>query len=351
LYCQITATYKKKPVKSLVRAWILFLFIFILYLTYGFHAESDEHILISNGLALLRFVVLYLLFKHLNYQSPIVRLSSLGVLLISFLLVFLLGESVYSASLELDQSYGLMAYFQIDYQTVAAAVLISVLILLDGRYPKKRFLIYVFAVYVLLGLGARFELIACIVVIFIRELKGGYALAFYSIILTLLLVVLTLFFEQSMSDEFDYLISRYRLFRIFEDESVSVRWEFFMRAIETISDNFFWGDYASYEPGSYAHNIISAWVDTGFLGFLVLLFIYIYAFILIMRFLIYRRTRLNGFAPMIIVVSILAALFAKHYTNLYLPVMVGSIVAFFSSRTENHITCNGRRRKFSFSRI
>jgi O-antigen ligase len=43
-----------------------------------------------------------------------------------------------------------------------------------------------------------------------------------------------------------------------------------VQALETIAKYPLQGSYASYEPGSYAHNILSAWVDLGLFGFLAL---------------------------------------------------------------------------------
>jgi hypothetical protein len=42
-------------------------------------------------------------------------------------------------------------------------------------------------------------------------------------------------------------------------------------ARQTISASPIFGDYASYTPGHYAHNILSAWVDLGLFGFVYLL--------------------------------------------------------------------------------
>ena len=57
------------------------------------------------------------------------------------------------------------------------------------------------------------------------------------------------------------------LLNVTADNSWVERSSAFEEAILTIWDNPVFGDYGSYEKGSYAHNILSAWVDTGFLGF------------------------------------------------------------------------------------
>ena len=53
--------------------------------------------------------------------------------------------------------------------------------------------------------------------------------------------------------------------------SVSARHHLTAQALRTIYLHPILGDYASYAPGSYAHNILSTWVDLGLFGFLGLL--------------------------------------------------------------------------------
>ena len=58
--------------------------------------------------------------------------------------------------------------------------------------------------------------------------------------------------------------------------SVSARHHLTGQALRTIDLHPILGDYASYAPGNYAHNILSAWVDLGLFGFLGLLALLIY---------------------------------------------------------------------------
>ncbi|MBP1204721.1 hypothetical protein JOD97_002763 [Duganella sp. 1411] len=58
--------------------------------------------------------------------------------------------------------------------------------------------------------------------------------------------------------------------------SVSARHHLTVLALRTIDLHPVLGDYASYPPGYYAHNILSAWVDLGLFGFLGLLLLLIY---------------------------------------------------------------------------
>ena len=58
--------------------------------------------------------------------------------------------------------------------------------------------------------------------------------------------------------------------------SASARHALTEQALRTIADHPILGDYGSYPSGRYAHNILSAWVDLGLLGFAALLALLLY---------------------------------------------------------------------------
>jgi hypothetical protein len=56
-----------------------------------------------------------------------------------------------------------------------------------------------------------------------------------------------------------------------QSTSANKRHHLSMYALNTIAQFPVFGDYASYTPGFYSHNVLSAWVDTGFFGFIFVL--------------------------------------------------------------------------------
>ncbi|UUZ54929.1 O-antigen ligase family protein [Massilia sp. H-1] len=56
-----------------------------------------------------------------------------------------------------------------------------------------------------------------------------------------------------------------------QSTSANKRHHLTMYAMNTIAQFPVFGDYASYNPGFYSHNVLSAWVDTGLFGFLFVL--------------------------------------------------------------------------------
>jgi hypothetical protein len=61
-----------------------------------------------------------------------------------------------------------------------------------------------------------------------------------------------------------------------QSSSASMRHELTLQALASIARHPLLGDYASYQVGLYAHNVLSAWVDLGLLGFAALLVLLIY---------------------------------------------------------------------------
>jgi hypothetical protein len=61
------------------------------------------------------------------------------------------------------------------------------------------------------------------------------------------------------------------LLNLSQSTSADMRHHLAVYARQTIAAHPLLGDYGSYEPGHYAHNVLSAWVDLGLFGFLYLL--------------------------------------------------------------------------------
>ncbi len=334
LFKEIKQWKDKIALKFIRRLWFLFLAIFALYLAYGFFVEVNPLILFSNVLALIRFFVMYFIFKNINTSSKIIRGVSIVVLLVVFLLVLLSPGHVHTDVLEFEEN-SLFATdsFQIDYQTMGALVLIASFIASDSSSYIGRLVIFIIALLSLLGCGARFELIAFIVCMGIRELKllGAAKFFIYFLVLTVLGTLIYFLVYMSKGGVMD-LKQGIRIFQLIEDGSINDRLYLFYEATHVIRDNFLFGDYANYNPGAYAHNIISAWVDMGFIGFFALSLIYFSSIYLFYKNYLIKRRVYKSFAFLMIVSSFMAASFSKHYTNIYLPIMVGAIVAHFSNR-------------------
>ncbi|HMG46766.1 MAG TPA: hypothetical protein VK614_04840 [Allosphingosinicella sp.] len=103
-------------------------------------------------------------------------------------------------------------------------------------------------------------------------------------------------------------------------------------AMRSIWEHPFVGDYANYEPGFYAHNIFSVWVDFGLAGFVLYgLCILVPAYLLIHDFRIGARSTQNAFAIANILACIVLLLTSKNGAYYAVPFAIG-IAAYQHSR-------------------
>lgn len=99
--------------------------------------------------------------------------------------------------------------------------------------------------------------------------------------------------------------------------------------LETIIKNPILGDFASYPPGLFAHNVTSAWVDLGFLGFVWFFLLALYClFILIRTPCGFSKSNEKRMLLAMILAGIVLLLSAKYFTYPLFAVTLGLIVNF-----------------------
>ncbi|MET0857465.1 MAG: hypothetical protein ABWY27_11995 [Telluria sp.] len=113
-----------------------------------------------------------------------------------------------------------------------------------------------------------------------------------------------------------------------QSTSAIARHHLSVHAVQTISNYPVFGDYASYAPGHYSHNILSAWVDLGIFGIVFLLAILIMPAIpMFIRECFSRRNGgdfVLGFALACITVLLL---FTSHY---FTDMLIGATLGAYS---------------------
>jgi hypothetical protein len=137
------------------------------------------------------------------------------------------------------------------------------------RATALRVLLYCLAAPTLFLNTARSEFVAMLFLVPIIEM-------YYSqrkIILISVLAALFLILYHS-ADQILALLPDNRtleLLNLSQSSSANKRHHLSVYALNTIANFPVFGDYASYNPGFYSHNLLSAWVDTGLFGFLFIL--------------------------------------------------------------------------------
>jgi hypothetical protein len=134
-----------------------------------------------------------------------------------------------------------------------------------------------------------------------------------------------------VSTNFDLLLTHLPNNRILElldlshSTSAIARHHLTEQAMQTISAYPIFGDYASYAPGHYSHNVLSAWVDLGIFGFVFLLAVLILpAFPMFLSGVFSKRDRgdfVLGFTLVCITVLLLAK--SHYFTDMFISATLG----------------------------
>lgn len=246
-----------------------FLLYFFLVVAVNFANGANQVIVKEYIVSIIHFAVVFIIFRIADFNLKPFRWTLFVCLAMMALTIFtfsvdgsfdMKGEGVASSAEAVST-----------YQGFARSYLLTALVLL--AFSKNIFLrwaIYALSVASLFVNGARSELIAMIAVIpMVEVLYARNTLVAFIIALVLTIVAITSYQE--------FIIHALPDNRVLEilDLSKSTSWEsreyLFHYAMNTIGDHPLLGDFGSYTSlggtGSYAHNVISAWVDLGFVGF------------------------------------------------------------------------------------
>lgn len=222
-------------------------------------------VIIGNHLLGILFITnLFLIFRLTDFSRGDARFLLLASLAGMSAIVFSysVDGSFYLAPLGTAKNPESLATYQ-GFSRSYLFTYVAVIAFCRGR--MLRIVLYCVAAPTLFVNTARSEFVAMLFTIPIIEIY--YARR--KVILTVMLAALFLTIYLNL----DYLLSILPSNRILElldlsqSTSANKRQQLSMYAVNTIAQFPIFGDYASYNPGFYAHNVLSAWVDTGVFGF------------------------------------------------------------------------------------
>jgi O-antigen ligase len=198
-----------------------------------------------------------------------------------------------------------------------------------------RLVLYAIAVAALFLNGARSELVAALCVLPMIELYRAKHWFPY------LYVVLLVFGLANIDPQF--LANRFpesrvwELFNLSQSSSAAARHELTEHALRTIAEHPVLGAYASYPPGGYSHNILSAWVDLGVFGFVYMLFMLLRTAVgLCSRgWLVRPRSGQFLLAWSLICISLLLLATAKTFDDMFFGAAMGAYANYRSSQQRN----------------
>lgn len=302
----------------------LWLFVaFVNYLLGQPHGFSSD-IFIWSASGVLFNIVCYLVAIKLDVAEHSKKLLLLFFIMVG-MVIFNIGDlGIFYVAQEFEGEAGQIA----SYQGFARSLLVMCL-LLTGLYWKKSKIIYFVIFASLIGLffnGARSEFSAYAVGLISISLIYSFkspSFGFKMLSLFICLTALVYYFIDVLPDS--------RMFQLLDIGSASssiARMDLQSYSIALIKKNPIIGDYGGYVDiggvGSYAHNIISSWVNLGLLGFLS--YVLIFSFMWVVAFKkIFAHMHLIDFRVFlfILVCVTVLMLFAKDYSYMLFGFLIG----------------------------
>lgn len=257
---------KNKGYFSKFDAYIVFFIIYcILVLAFNFSAGASSSITQRYVLSFLFFFDTYIIFRMIDFNDK---------KFFAFAMLSLLIMSAITVRFSIDGFFYLQALGEATnpdslatYQGFARSYIYTFFIIISiAKSIGARFLLYGIASVSLFLNGARSEFSAVLFSIPIIELYYAKHKLYLIISFALLLILFGVNMQSVVGMLPDNRTAQ--LFDLSNSSSAVARQQLASNAWRTIIENPVFGDFASYQNGHYAHNILSAWVDFGLSGFL-----------------------------------------------------------------------------------
>lgn len=224
-------------------------------------------IVIAHLEGMLFMTNVFILFKMIDFTAQQFRYPAILCLIgMSAIIISFSAEGMFRMdALGLSKDPAALS----TYQGLARSYLVTLLCVVNyTRSLTLRVVIYSVGAASLFLNTARSEFVAMLFVIPIIELYFTKKKVLFILILASLagLVVMN-------ADLIEAQLPNNRILELLDlshSNSAILRHQMMAQAAQTVSAHPILGDYASYENGHYAHNIFSAWVDLGIIGFIYL---------------------------------------------------------------------------------
>ena len=245
----------------------LFLAYFLGVVTVNAATGANLAIVAYHLLAILFMVLVYVMFSFLDFGSR--RFRSIGLLSLAAMSAIVFAYSndgvFYLGALGVAKDSTALA----TYQGFSRSYLFTYLaVVCFSRSLPLRLLLHVIGAATLFVNTARSEFVALIFAIPLIEFYySRYKLVFLLAGIGLATMV-SLYVDQILAA-----LPANRILELLDlshSSSATKRHQLTAYALETISAHPLLGDYGSYRPGYYSHNVLSAWVDLGLFGMLYL---------------------------------------------------------------------------------
>lgn len=301
-----------------------FITYFLVVVLFNLSFMQDRTIPYSHLASIMQSLVLYCIASQLDLKSRQLKLICYASFTAMSLIIFSYSTQ---GSFNLRAS-GVEVEHLASYQSFALCYFVIFALLIQSTSTiKHRLFIYTIAAAALYLNVARSEFVGALIFMtfyefFISRRKSMLIPSILLISIPVITIAVTL------AITFDTTIPENRIGLLLnpsQDQSALMRNEFASNGFDTISQNPIFGDYAGYEPGAYIHNILSAWVDLGALGFAAFTFMLLIPTVLCIQKAMLNRDRDNSLvlclSLLIVTITLLVA--GKYFTYLLAPISLG----------------------------
>jgi hypothetical protein len=247
-----------------------FLAFFTLAVGFNYAAGAPSDVAKHHAVAIMQLTSVFIVFRLADFHSKAMQWMCIACVAGMTAIIFIMSvDGFFYLKIQGDPD---SADAVATYQGFARSYLATLLVVLpfsSGMW--LRLLVYAIAVPALFLNGARSELIAFLLLMAIVEIfRTRHKMLLFGLLFLVAAGALT------YADEIIDMLPVNRSVQLLDIDSAS-SWEarnfLLAQALATIASHPVLGDYGSYfylfgSSGSYAHNILSAWVDLGFAGFL-----------------------------------------------------------------------------------
>ncbi|MET0857497.1 MAG: hypothetical protein ABWY27_12155, partial [Telluria sp.] len=246
----------------------LFLVFFLAIIAVNAASGANPIIARDHVLGMMYLMNTFIMFKMIDFPQPAFRLPAVLCLLgmSATVFAFSVDGRFYLGGLGLAKDPASLA----TYQGFARSYLVTFLpIIAYTRSLPLRVLLYALGTATLFLNSARSEFAALLFAIPIIEFCFTRQKLLFVIVLASLAGLVIMNFEALLAQ-----LPNNRILELLDlshSTSAIARHHLSERALQTISSYPIFGDYGSYAPGHYSHNVLSAWVDLGIFGFVFLL--------------------------------------------------------------------------------
>jgi hypothetical protein len=331
-------TYALKHNRDYASCFELYLSMFVVYylfiLCINFLGGATQIIVERYVQSIIFCFETYVMFRALDLEDKkLLKILTISLLLMSAItFYFSVGGFFFLQGLDEAKDPESLA----TYQGFARSYIYTYLLLIStARSTLFRYLLYAVGTSSMFINGARSEFSAVLFLIPVIELYR----AKYKLCMAFAIAFFSLIFVASIASIVDMLPDNriLQLLDLSHSTSAITRHHFTENAIRTISSNPFFGDFASYPDGHYAHNALCAWVDFGFFGFLFFWGLLAWPGCWLVFNGFFEKRQSNDFvlAGSLICITILWALTAKNVPDMSVGAAMGAFARY------RYLKCNG----------